>query len=835
MVSSYFNVSLSQLVHFPLTFLISLYINLKNFTTMIKKSHFKLLAIVMACLLCHSGAYAQEYDDTWTIDGVEYAWSSGEAAVIGCYSQHLVAPPEVNLYRDDGGEYVDRIVPVGNVARNAFEESSLITVDLGPNVTDLNYHCFYNCNSMTDIVCRSTIPPYVNYAFSSSMYSRVKVHVPASAYNTYKAHAEWKKFTNIVVIDSEWGVDINSTNFPDANFRSYLLTQYPKGYLTRQDIQNCTTLELGSKSISDAKGIEFFTELQMLNLFNNGVTTINLSQNTKLTYLNMGYNQLTSINLSANTAMERLFLQHNRLTTVTVTGRNLTDLWVKDNTLLTKLYCFSNNLTQLSVSGCTALEDLRCYNNNNLTAISGLGDCTAITYLDCRDCAITDLSAVSGLNSLATLLASNNKITTLDVRGKSSLTRLDCYNNPRLTTINCQNCSLTTFDCHGCTALKTLHCWNNQFSTFNVTGNTALTELDCGPCRTLSSITGLASCTAMEVLICYSNAMTELSDAISNMNNLVRLNCDETQIRNLTVQNKSKLTQLSCNVCPQLLWIDINYNENLTSLYCLNCPTLQLIGCSHNNLPSLDVSGNTALTALNCYYNPNLSNITSLSSCTNLIQLQVNNCNFSTLDVSNFTKLQELRCHDNKLTSLNVSGKTKLTILFCDNNQLNSLNVQNCNALADLDCRDNQLRTLNVQGCNALRDMYCSGNSITESGMTTLINSMPTISSPKTGNFHVLTRFDENNVLTSEHITNARNKNWIPYMWTGTEYIELSATMPGDANGDGIINISDVTGMLNAVMSENFDNINSSNADMNNDGIINITDVTLLINHLMSL
>jgi hypothetical protein len=131
--------------------------------------------------------------------------------------------------------------------------------------------------------------------------------------------------------------------------------------------------------------------------------------------------------------------------------------------------------------------------------------------------------------------------------------------------------------------------------------------------------------------------------------------------------------------------------------------------------------------------------------------------------------------------------------------------------------------------------MYCSGNSITESGMTTLINSMPTISSPKTGNFHVLTRFDENNVLTSEHITNARNKNWIPYMWTGTEYIELSATMPGDANGDGIINISDVTGMLNAVMSENFDNINSSNADMNNDGIINITDVTLLINHLMSL
>ncbi len=782
---------------------------------MIKKSQFKLLAIVMACLLCHSGAYAQEYDDTWTIDGVEYAWSSGVAAVIGCYSQHLVAPPEVNLYRDDGGEYVDRIVPVGDVARNAFEGSSLITVDLGPNVTDLNYHCFYNCNSMTDIVCRSTIPPYVNYAFSSSMYSRVKVHVPASAYNTYKAHAEWKKFTNIVVIDSEWGVDINSTNFPDANFRNYLLTQYPKGYLTRQDILSRTELDLYNKRISNAKGIEYFTAL---------------------TYLNLGVNNLTSVDVSSNTALQKLFLQGNNLSTVSVTYHSaLTTLWVSDNPSLYGVFCWHNALTNFDVSGCPALKNIKCYNNANLARINGLAGCTALEYLDCEDCAITDLSAVSGLNSLATLLASNNKITTLDVSGKSSLTRLNCYNNPRLTTINCQNCSLTTFDCHGCTALTTLKCWNNKFSSFNVTGNTALTHLDCAPCSTLSSITGLASCTAMEKLICYSNAMTELSDAISNMNNLVKLDCDGTQIRNLTVQNKSKLTELRCDVCPQLLWIEITDNENLTSLICTNCPTLQLIRCSNNNLPSLDVTGNTALTALNCYKNPNLSNITSLSSCTNLIQLQVNNCNFSTLDVSNFTKLQELRCHDNKLTSLNVSGKTKLTTLYCDNNQLNSLNVQNCNALAVLDCRDNQLRTLNVQGCSALRDMYCSGNSITESGMTTLVNTMPTISSPNTGNFYVLSRFDENNVLTSEHITNARNKNWIPYKWTGTNYEELFAAILGDANGDGIINISDVTSLLNAVISEDFSGIDISNSDMNNDGIINITDVTMLVSLVMSM
>ncbi len=802
---------------------------------MIKKSHFKLLAIVMACLLCHSGTYAQEYDDTWTIDGVEYAWSSGEAAVIGCYSQHLVAPPEVNLYRDDGGEYVDRIVPVGNVARNAFEESSLITVDLGPNVTDLNYHCFYNCNSMTDIVCRSTIPPYVNYAFSSSMYSRVKVHVPASAYNTYKAHAEWKKFTNIVVIDSEWGVDINSTNFPDANFRSYLLTQYPKGYLTRQDIQSCTELNLYNKGISNAKGIEYFTELTRLQLYHNNLTSIDVSHNTKLTYLNLGENKLTSIDVSSNTALQELYLQNNKLTTISVNYHNaLRTLWVSDNTLLTGLYCWRNALTNFDVSGCTALQQLKCYNNSNLSKISGLADCTALTYLDCEDCAITDLSAVSGMTKLATLLVSNNKITTLDVSSKSSLTWLYCYNNSRLTTLSCQNCSLTTFDCHGCTALTTLKCWNNKFTTFNVTGNTALTYLDCGPCSTLTSITGLASCTAMESLICYTNAITDLS-AVSGMTDLKLLNCTSTQITSLSLEDKSQLTTLRCYDNTKLRTVEVYNSPLLTTFQCYNCPELQLVGSWNTNLSSLDLTGNTALTSVSCSNNPNLSTITNLSICTELIQLNIDKCNFSTLNVSNFANLKELRCSYNKLTSLNVSGKTQLTSCYCAYNQLTSLNVQNCSALVVVDCKHNQLTTLNVQGCGKLRSIDCMCNSITESGMTTLVLTMPTLPSSNPGNFYVVSRFDENNVLTADHITVARYKNWIPKKWTGIEYVELFASLPGDANDNGIVNITDVTVMINAIMVDNFSGINMTNADMNGDGVVNITDVTLLINHLMSL
>ena len=56
----------------------------------------------------------------------------------------------------------------------------------------------------------------------------------------------------------------------------------------------------------------------------------------------------------------------------------------------------------------------------------------------------------------------------------------------------------------------------------------------------------------------------------------------------------------------------------------------------------------------------------------------------------------------------------------------------------------------------------------------------------------------------------------------------------GDVNNDGVVNITDVTTLINYAMSETGD-INMLAADMNEDGEINITDITLLISYVMSL
>ena len=80
---------------------------------------------------------------------------------------------------------------------------------------------------------------------------------------------------------------------------------------------------------------------------------------------------------------------------------------------------------------------------------------------------------------------------------------------------------------------------------------------------------------------------------------------------------------------------------NLTYLSCFSNP----FSSSSNQLTSLDVSKNTALTVLKCYSN-----------------------RLTSLDVSQNTALKQLWCSSNQLTSLDVSKNTALELLYCNSN-----------------------------------------------------------------------------------------------------------------------------------------------------------------------
>ncbi len=158
------------------------------------------------------------------------------------------------------------------------------------------------------------------------------------------------------------------------------------------------------------------------------------------------------------------------------------------------------------------------------------------------------------------------------------------------------------------------------------------------------------------------------------------------------------LRELSCN------------NNNISSLNVSNNTALTRLFCSHNNLNSLDVSNNTALTHLSC--NDNSLNSLDLSNNTALKNLFCIGNNLSSLDVHNNTTLAYLNCRNNNLSSLNVSNNTALTYLYCEDNNLSSLNVSNNTALTDLNCGANNLSSLNVSNNTALKNLSCEDNNL---------------------------------------------------------------------------------------------------------------------------
>jgi Leucine-rich repeat (LRR) protein len=365
-------------------------------------------------------------------------------------------------------------------------------------------------------------------------------------------------------------VEINETNFPDASFRNYLLSQDygSDGKLTDEEIAGVTSINVSGTyfspgTISSLKGIEFFTALEDLRCNDNQLNSLDVSGCTALTTLFCYNNQLTSLDVSKNTALTWLQCDNNQLTS----------LDVSKNTALTRLECYDNPLTSLDVSKNTALETLSC-GSNQLTSLD-LSKNTALIYLDCFDNQLTSLD-VSKNTALTGLECYSNQLTSLDVSKNTKLTSLKCQKNP-----------LTSLDVSKNTALTELECYSNQLTSLDVSKNTALEILWCYN-NQLTSL-DLSKNTALKYLSCGGNQLTSLD--LSKNTALTRLHCYSNQLTSLDVSGCTALTELWC------------YSNQLTSLDISGCTALTELRCYDNQLTSLDVSKNTVLTRLYCYQN----------------------------------------------------------------------------------------------------------------------------------------------------------------------------------------------------------------------------------------
>ena len=236
-------------------------------------------------------------------------------------------------------------------------------------------------------------------------------------------------------------IAINEKNFPDKNFRDYVAGKWDENHDNRfspSEIANAKWISCDNKEISNLKGIEFFTNIWLLECYYNNLTTIDLSHNKNLSYINCHHNQLNELDVSGLPLLETFYCGQNKLQSIDVsknkqlkdfscTENPLNTLDVSQNTELEKLACVGNNLTELDVSKNKNLKILWCY-QNKLSSLN-LENQTELELLGCRE---------NPLNVLS--ISANTKLKKLYVN-KTNLTSLDATNNTALEEFNGKDCS----------------------------------------------------------------------------------------------------------------------------------------------------------------------------------------------------------------------------------------------------------------------------------------------------------------------------------------------------------------------------------------------------------
>ena len=236
-------------------------------------------------------------------------------------------------------------------------------------------------------------------------------------------------------------IAINEKNFPDENFRDYVAEEWDKNhdkYFSPSEIANAKWISCDNKEISNLKGIEFFTNIWLLECYYNNLTTIDLSHNKNLSYINCHHNQLNELDVSGLPLLETFYCGHNALPSIDVSkNEKLEDFDCQDNHLdtldvsqnkeLVKLSCGTNNLTELDVRENKKLKELSCSESK----LSNL-DLRNQTELEVLKCWKNPLSVLD--------VSANTKLKTLFV-SNTNLTSLDAKNHTALATFGGKNCS----------------------------------------------------------------------------------------------------------------------------------------------------------------------------------------------------------------------------------------------------------------------------------------------------------------------------------------------------------------------------------------------------------
>ena len=416
------------------------------------------------------------------------------------------------------------------------------------------------------------------------------------------------------------------------------------------------------------------------------------------------------------------------------------------------------------------------YRMQNLQAITG------ISYLNTTE--VTNMFAMfydcNELTSLDVSSFNTNNVTDMSYmfNNCNKLTSLDVSS---FNTTNVTDISNMFYNCNKLTSLDV-----SSFNTTNVTNMGSMFERCSGLTSLDVSSFNTANVTKMSYLFSRCSGLTSLDLSNFNTTNVTFMEglfsrCSGLTSLDLSSFNTSNVTSMQTmfSYCSGLRSV------NLSSFNTAKVWTMYMMfyGCS--GLTSLDVSHfNTAnVTVMDGLFG-NCSGLTSLD--------------LSSFNTTNVTTMRAMFGGCRGLTSLDLS----------------SFNTAKVYEMYQMFAACNSLKTVYVS-YDWSTDAVTSSNDMFN-GCTSLVGGMGTT-------------FNSSNPTdkTYAHIDGGPSNPGY--------FSEKGGTfLRGDVNGDGSVNISDVTALIDYLLSGNASGINLSGADCNQDSSVNISDVTSLIDYLLS-
>lgn len=517
------------------------------------------------------------------------------------------------------------------------------------------------------------------------------------------------------------------TYVPDDNFEQALINQgidsdgTLNNFVSTADINTLIALDVSSLDIADLTGIQDFVALQDLNVSNNMLISLELSNNTALQILDCSINQIESLDLTANTALTSVLCNYNALQTLNIENGNNASLTVFNTTDNPNLYCINvDDAIVGSIPASWQKDAFTSYNgdceNNRFTAIPDpffeqalidLGyddiiDAQVLTAniehietLDVSDQSISDLTGIRDFKSLIELDCSGNFLDELDVSNMIYLERLNCNSNYLLTNdvvdtngllnttgtialieLYCAGNNLTNLDTSQNTNLELLDCADNNLDTLNISGNNLLRELNCSN-NNLATL-NVSNNSVLEVLNCSSNSLSSLTTSTVSNNTLVSLSCVSNNLPSLLVDNYIALKTLNCG------------SNELTQLNITNNSALELLSITNNQISTINLTNNVSL-----------------------VEAQLSQNSLTELDVNANAQLEYLSCSFNELTELNLAANIVLQSLSCASNQLTNLDLSSNINLIEANFNSNAITSLTLSNnLGELKRIDASGNQI---------------------------------------------------------------------------------------------------------------------------